>query len=179
MKKILLLIGIVLAISGCSSQSQLTDAEKLQEKRENQRLYSEAEQALTNQDFVLEADQVLFKWGRTVFVSPNTNFVALEDGYATVQVTLNGPYAGPNGIGGITVEGNASNIKMNKTKKGDINFSMNVVGVGISAQVEIQVYRESNKANVTVSPNFNSNRVTLSGKLIPSEKSSVYKGRSL
>lgn len=154
------------------------EAKKLEEKLREEMQYREAVQALSDQSFVLEADRVVFKRGRTTFVTSNTNFVALSDGHATVQVAFNAPYPGPNGLGGVTVDGRASNIEMKTDKKGNVNFSMNVMGVGVSAQVSIQLYNGNNMASVTVSPNFNSNRITLNGALLPIEKSNIFKGRS-
>lgn len=92
--------------------------------------------ALEKSNFVLEADQLLFKRGGTAFVSSNTNFVSLSDNRAIVQVApFNG--GGPNGVGGITVEGSASNVKVQTDKKGNTTLSMNVMGTGISATVNI------------------------------------------
>ena len=96
-----------------------------------------------------------------------------------MQIAFNGPFSGPNGLGGVTVDGTASNIKMSKDKRGNINFSMDVHGIGVSAQVFIQLTNDNNDASVTVSPNFNSNRITLTGKLLPVEKSNIFKGRSI
>ena len=63
--------------------------------------YKNAVSALEKSNFVLEADQLLFKRGGTAFVSSNTNFVSLSDNRAIVQVApFNG--GGPNGVGGIT-----------------------------------------------------------------------------
>lgn len=53
------------------------------------------------------------------------------------------------------------------------------MGTGISARVDITLYEGSNKATVSITPNFNSNRMTLNGVIVPIEKSSVFKGRSL
>ena len=53
---------------------------------------------------------------------------------------------------------------------------MNVVGIGISAAVEITLFPGNNSASVTVLPNFNMNRVTLEGKLIPYDGSAVIEG---
>lgn len=55
---------------------------------------------------------------------------------------------------------------------------MNITGVGISAQVNITLTNGSNNATVDILPNFHSNRLTLSGTLLPLDKSSVFKGRS-
>lgn len=140
--------------------------------------YAKALRALENLDFVVEADQLVFRRGQTAFVSSMTNFISLSDEKAVVQVApFNG--GGPNGVGGVTVEGKASNILTKMDKKGNVTFSMNVMGTGISASVRLQLYKGSNRVSVTVSPNFNSNTVTLNGKLLPTEWSSVYKGSSL
>lgn len=140
--------------------------------------YAKALRALENLDFVVEADQLVFKRGQTAFVSSMTNFISLSDEKAVVQVApFNG--GGPNGVGGVTVEGKASNILTKMDKKGNVTFSMGVMGTGISASVRLQLYKGSNRVSVTVSPNFSSNTVTLNGKLLPTEWSSVYKGSSL
>ena len=54
---------------------------------------------------------------------------------ATIQLAFNTAAAGPNGIGGITVDGSASNIEMKTDKKGNVTFSMMVQGVAVSANV--------------------------------------------
>ena len=139
--------------------------------------YKNAVSALEKSNFVLEADQLLFKRGGTAFVSSNTNFVSLSDNRAIVQVApFNG--GGPNGVGGITVEGSASNVKVQTDKKGNTTLSMNVMGTGISATVNIFLFKGSNYASVVISPNYNSNRITLRGRLVPKEYSTVFKGSS-
>ena len=60
---------------------------------------------------------------------------------------------------------------------GEIRFS--VQGIGISAQLFLTLNRGNNEATITITPNFNSNTLTLHGKIVPLEESSVYKGRSL
>ena len=103
----------------------------------------------------------------------------MDQDRGSVQVAFNTAFAGPNGIGGITVDGNVSNVKMRTTKKGDVNFSFSVQGIGISAQLFLTLNRGNNEATITITPNFNSNTLTLHGKIVPLEESSVYKGRSL
>ena len=154
------------------------DAEKAREKREEARGYADAVQAINNRKFVLEADRITFKRGRSAFVTSNTNFVLLNGEKASVQVAFNGPYAGPNGIGGITVDGRVGEVKTATDKKGNVTCSFSVMGVGISAQVSIRLTHDTNNASVTINPNFNSNRLSLDGKVIPLSESSVYKGRS-
>lgn len=185
MKKIVLLAFVTLF--GCAgyAQAQTTEKEKArQEKKEAERameqaLFEEAKQAIEEKAFTLEADRVIFKRGRNAFVSSNTNFVMVNGDEASVQVAFNIPVSGPNGLGGVTVDGNVSDYKVRTDKKGNVYLTMSVMGTGISAQVSISLPYGSNNASVEILPNFNSNRLTLSGELLPLDKSDVFKGRSL
>ena len=138
----------------------------------------EAFAALEQLDFMLEANRLSFKRGETAYVTSNTNFVSLSDDKAVIQIA---PFygGGPNGVGGITLEGRASNIKLKTDKKGNVILTMSVSGTGLSAMVDISLPKNSYMASVTVNPNFHSNRVTLYGVLLPSGKSDVFKGRAL
>ena len=161
------------------ARQKAKEAEKAAAEAEAKALFEEAKAALEAQDFVLEADRIEFKRGNWAYVTPSTNFVSLIDGQATVQLAFNGAFSGPNGIGGITVEGTPSNISLKTDKKGNITFQMMVQGVGISATVWVQMINGSAKCTATVSPNFSSNRISFTGTLYPSSKSTVYKGRAL
>lgn len=186
MKKVIVmaLAAVLFVGTGCSSTQSLEEnankeAKKEAQKAMDQALFEEAQQAIEDKAFTLEADRVIFKRGSNVFVSSNTNFVMVNNDKASVQVAFNVPASGANGLGGITVDGRVSSYEMKTDKKGNVYLSMNVMGTGISARVEITLLQGSNNANVTITPNFNSNRLTLSGKLLPLEKSNVFKGQSL
>lgn len=178
----MMMLALWVAMGHMSAQEagELTREEKkaLQERLDSL-LYVDAETAIEKKAFTLEADQVVFKYGQTAFVSSNTNFVAVNGTDAVVQVAFNIPASGPNGLGGVTVDGNISRYETRKDKKGNMYVSMDVIGIGISARVDISMMWGSNRASVTVSPNFNSNRLTLNGVILPKERSSVFKGNSL
>jgi len=139
----------------------------------------QARAALQNQDFVFEADNLTFKSGSTVFVNSNTNFISVKGNRAVVQISPSNFSAGPNGVGGVTVDGTISGQQITRGKDGRITYSMNVMGIGINAQVEIYMFPNSNQASATVYPNFNSNTIWLSGKIVPYENSDVFEGMSL
>ena len=155
------------------------EAQKAREKAENERNYAIAVQALKEGKFVLEADHLVFKRGRSAFVSSTTNFVLMDGEHASVQIAANNALAGPNGIGGITVDGSRKEMKITTDKKGNVNCSFSVQGIGISAQVYITLTNGGNNASARISPNFNSNTLTLNGVLVPLSQSNVYKGRAL
>ena len=89
------------------------------------------------------------------------------------------PSPGPNGIGGVTVQGNISGYKIQTDKKGTTQVSMSVTGIGISAQIWITMYKGSHEASVEILHNFNSRRLTLNGVILPLHKSTVFQGRTL
>ena len=184
MKKIILLlmlvfIGASTTIYAQESKSESRRAErkaqrdaiKAQEKIEEERAYADAVQAIKERKFVLEADRVTFKRGRSAFI-------LLNGDRASVQIAFNGAFAGPNGIGGVTVDGTVGKVKVTTDKKGNVSCSFSVSGVGISAQVSIRLTNGGNRASATVNPNYNSNRLSLDGKLIPLSESNIFKGRS-
>ena len=142
-------------------------------------LHVEAMKAVEAKAFTLEADQVVFKYGQTAYVNSNTNFVSVTGEDAVVQVAFNIPAAGPNGLGGVTVDGTVSSYEPKVDKKGNLSLTLNVMGAGISARIDIFMPKGANRASVTISPNFNSNRLTLNGVIVPEERSSVFKGRSI
>ena len=195
MKKLIALLALVLVSASTLTFAQESeravkradrkaerDAERAKMKAEEQAYdavsYEQAVQALKDKQFVLEADQVIFRNGQSAFVSTTTNFVMMNGSRATVQIAFNTPYPGPNGIGGVTVDGTASDMKMTTDKKGNVNCNFSVQGIGISAQVFISLTNGGNNATVTVNPNFNSNTLTLNGNLVPLSQSDVFKGRS-
>lgn len=191
MKRIITLITLVLVSASTLMYAQSSsetrqaerkaqrEAQKAREKAENERNYTIAVQALKEGKFVLEADQLVFKRGRSAFVSSTTNFVLMDGEHASVQIAANNALAGPNGIGGITVDGSRKEMKITTDKKGNVNCGFSVQGIGISAQVYITLTNGGNNASARISPNFNSNTLTLNGVLVPLSQSNVYKGRAL
>lgn len=135
--------------------------------------------ALLNQDFVLEADNVTFKNGSMAFVNSTTNFISVKGGRAVVQISPSNFSSGPNGVGGVTVDGMVSGQQITTDKKGRVTYSMNVMGIGINAQIEIYMYPGSNRASATVYPNFNSNTIWIEGTLVPYENANIFEGNSL
>lgn len=139
----------------------------------------QARAALRNQDFVLEADNIQFRNGNTVLVNSSTNFIAVKGNRGVVQISPSNFASGPNGLGGVTVDGIISGQEVKVDSKGRTTYSMNITGIGINAQVEIYLFPGSSQASATVYPNFNSNTVWLQGTIVPYENSNVIEGNSL
>lgn len=138
-KKILLLLFITGAIQANAQKGKKSELQQWKDFIENARLIArqerhlmdsivhiKAENALQRKEFVLESDELTLKHGEHGYVNSTTNFIALHDGRATVQISPFQSGGGPNGVGGITVEGTPTGLKMETDKKGITRLSMNV-----------------------------------------------------
>lgn len=153
-------------------------ARKALEAQQDSVAYFKAVQALKSGSFVLEADNVTFPNGITRYVSSTTNYVQVDAGEGIVQTAFsNFMYSpGPNGLGGVTVEGNVSGMSTKKDKDGNYYCNFNIQGMAISATISITLTGGTNQASVMVSPNFNNNNMTMTGRLLPLDESDVFQG---
>jgi hypothetical protein len=140
--------------------------------------FQKAVDAIQKSSFVIEVDQLLFPQGTSKFVSSLTNFISMNQGNAVIQIATSNYRPGPNGLGGITVKGNVSDVKMDTTKRGTVIYNFMDQGIAVSATVNIQLSGYGNRATVTIYPNFNSNNLTMTGTLVPYDQSDVFQGQT-
>ena len=154
------------------------EARKALEAQQDSIAYLKAVEALKTGSFVLEANNVTFPNGITRYVSSNTNYVQVDNGEGIVQTAFsNFAYSpGPNGLGGVTVQGNISGLKIKEDKDGNYFYSYTIQGIVISATVFITLTGGTNQASVNISPNFNNNNMTMTGVLLPLDESDVFQG---
>lgn len=193
MKKVLFLTTVLLfcfvatSLAQTSKESRAARREALKKERDARRAleaqqdsvsYLKAIEALKTGSFVVEADFVSFPSGITRYVSSTTNYIQADNGEGIVQTAFNNfAYTpGPNGIGGITVEGNISGFELKEDKDGNYSCNYMIQGVAISASIFITLTGGTNQASVQISPNFNSNNMTMTGKLLPLDESDVFQG---
>ena len=194
MKRVLSLMVVFALVLGGMTNLQAQDskaaekAKKEAERKEKKEVrlakdaamdeaaFNSAMQAITDKSFVIEANSVQPMNGMVYYVNSNTNFVSLNNGQAMVQIASNSPYPGPNGLGGVTVQGTASNIQVKQENNGNVYLSMSVQGIFISATVNLVLYSGSNNASVTVDPNFSGRNLTMNGTLLPYSQSNVFQG---
>lgn len=165
------------------AEKQRKKAEKAQKKaiqeQQDSLEFVIAEKAVKDRHFVVTADRVRFRRGNTVNVNYTTNFVLLQGDDATVQLAFDNGMSGYNGLGGITVVGKASNIKINYDKKGNLVFSMSVLGTAISADISFTLPKNSSRCDAVVDSSFYPSRITFSGKLHPYNSQNVFKGLTI
>lgn len=196
MRKVFFLTVMLLAGIGSLAQAQTSkrdmERKERREAREEKRrqekaleaiqdtiAFNNAVQALKDGSYVVEANNVIFKNGIMRFVSSNTNFISVNNGEGIVQTAFNNFFYSPNGIGGVTVKGSVSDVRMKKDKDGNIFYSMSINGVAISATVDIVLTGGTNQVSATVNPDFSGNTLTFTGILVPYDQSNVFTGTTL
>ncbi len=189
MKRLILLNFLlgVMALSNISVEAQTQDqVQNRKISREEQKKIAQqqakqqfeiARQALKDSMFVVEVDRIIGQLGRTVYVSANENFVLMNHDYASVQLAVLSTHVGMNGVGGITLAGNISDVQERIDKHGNITYQFRVQGNSISSTVIVTLYKGDNQVSAVMNSTFNNGRITFYGRLFPAHASKVFKAQ--
>ena len=192
MKKVLILAGAAWFLISAASFAQSSRSQREQQwraEREQRRAqakalelqqdstaFVQALKALKADSWVLEANNVNFSNGITRFVTPSTNYISFDDDEGTIQTAFSNFTYSPNGLGGVTVQGNISGQRMSTDRDGNVYYSFNIQGSTISAIVSLTLTAGTNQASATITPNFAGNTMTFDGYLVPYDQSSIFQG---
>ncbi|MPQ48415.1 DUF4251 domain-containing protein [Marinifilum sp. N1E240] len=183
---IIIALGLTNFSTSFAQEKQLSKEEKKELRKEKKakrkaerKLYEEARhkeayQALKDLDFVLEAHTLYNKRGYSKNVSDNLNFISVKGKKAVVQLAFNN-HNGINGLGGITVSGKISNEEYIEDKNGNLLLTFNVMGSVLNAEVRISLGSSNNDADANVDATTKSGKIKFRGKLLPTDKSTIYK----
>lgn len=186
MKRALSIVLVVmLALPAFTQELSKSEQRKLQKqlKKEQQaeELAKKAEvtDAMVNYArFVLEANSLRNKQGQSIQVTSALNFVAADSTTGVLQIGDDAGI-GPNGVGGVTVEGNISDYKFTlQEKSGSYNITYYLQTPAGTYDVRMTAFPEG-RAEATISNATWGGRIVFSGFLIPPGISRVYKGNAL
>lgn len=181
-----LLISTTIPFVSLSQNKELTKQEKKEIRKEKKALrkaerkmydksiHELAYKALKDMDFVLQASSIQSKRGRIINVSDNLNFILVDNDKATLQLAFKG-YGGPNGLGGITLNGRITNKVYTTDKHGNQRLSFNVMGAVLNAEVRINLNASGNYANAQVDAITTGSKIQFRGNLLPRNQSGIYK----
>ena len=105
---------VSLFAQGNDENAVLTKKEKRNADLEKD--FQQTKAMLENKDFVLEADYLQDRYGNRVLVNSTINFVAVDSTEATIQIGSNFRI-GPNGVGGVTAQGNINKWELTEDTK--------------------------------------------------------------
>jgi hypothetical protein len=140
--------------------------------------FAQAVAALQSGSWALEASNITFNNGITRFVTSSTNYVAVNGGQGTVQTAFNNTNINsPNGLGGVTLEGNVWGERLGKDTDGNIFYSCSIQGNGISAVIYVTLTANSNQASARVNANYSGNFMVFNGMLYPYNSAGIFEGQ--
>lgn len=162
--------------SGQDRKISRKEQKEIAQQQANQQ-FEIARQALKDSMFVVEVDRIIGQLGRTVYVSKNENFVLMNKDCASVQLAVLSAFAGLNGVGGVTLAGNISDVQERIDKHGNITYQFRIQGNSISSTVIVTLFNGDNQVSVVMNSTFSNDRITFYGRLVPAQTSNVFKAQ--
>ena len=151
-------------------------ADRVIEQRQDSVAYASALEALKAGSWVLEANNLNFANGVMRFVSSSTNYISCNAGDGVIQTAYSNFTYSPNGLGGVTVQGEIYDVRMSADKDGNVYYSFGIQGGRLSATVNLTLTGGTNQASATVYPNFSGGSLTFDGYLVPYAQSTIFQG---
>jgi hypothetical protein len=124
--------------------------------------------------FVLEADYLMDRYGSTVPVPSNLNFVRVKSTSGILQTGSNSGY-GYNGVGGVTAEGGLGSWKVYKDEK-HLNYRLQfTLMTNLGIYDVSMIVSADNNATATIT-GLSSGKLSWKGHLATVDNSRVFKG---
>lgn len=138
--------------------------------------YQLLKEQVKSRQFVLKASQFYTKENAIHQLSPDINFILLKEDQGTIQLNFQG-VSGWNGIGGYTLEGQATNLKIKyNDKRQRIFLSMNIQDRANTYFVTFDI--NSNGRTMANIQGLGKGQMSFGGQLVSLQASEIFKGMS-
>lgn len=168
MKKLVYIMMIAVLAVSCSIGK--TAEQKALESRVDSVAHIEATKAMASGYFVVQTTSISDNYGHLMTgLSPDANFVLVQNDKGMLQVAPMRADMGLNGLGGITLHGYMRDVdlKVPDTPLGEVSMKYMLVGADVNATIFITLHKGSDMATVTAIPTLGSGTMTMRGRLVP------------
>ncbi len=177
--QITLMISLVWLISATAvfaqSKNETRQERKAREAKQDQMAFKKAKAAMFDTAFVVPAQTIQFRNGSLVGVNGTINYLQVIGKKGVLQIgSYLSPGPGLNNIGGVTLKGNISDLKINQ-KKDRVFMRFTLTGLIGTANVAVNI-TGSNRATVDVNGMFSGRFFTMTGNLITLKEAHVIEG---
>lgn len=142
-----------------NSKEECTE-QKARKMVDNNLSHAIALKALLEKDFVLQANEMIATNGAKAKVDEMTNFIAIRNDTATLQITP------PNSVHSVTIEGQVGQWNVETNKKGITTCSLIINNEKSSMQVTLTLNKTGNKALASIGQCAHSERFSFGGELV-------------
>ena len=181
MSKISLVMIFLLLGFGAYAQNSKSDKKAEKQARKEAKLQQAKENTaaliavVESKQFVLQANTLFDRYGNSLPLNSNLNFVGFDGEYSTIQLSFTG-LVGWNGVGGVTIDGRITKMEI-KVKDDGIGFTINAAVQNKGGGLTTMFFRVSSDGNARVDMNGNfGERLSFQGFIVPLQESTVYKG---
>jgi len=178
LQSMLFALLIVFTLNSLAQDKKETKQErKERQKQEQKKKFEKAKASMYDTAFVVPAESVQIRGGRMMMVNRTINFVQLIGTEGVVQIGSDfASQPGLNNLGGVTLKGPISNIKISE-KKERIFMTFTITDVIGIVRVAVTI-NGSNDAVVDVDGMFSGRAFTMRGNLIDFKEAGIYEGFS-
>lgn len=134
--------------------------QKAREKVDNNLLHAIALKAILEKDFVLQADEMIATNGAKARVDEMTNFIAIRDDTATLQITP------AHSVHGVTIEGKIGQWNVETDKKGITTCSLSIDNEKSTMKVTLTLSKTGNKTLATIGHCSHTESFSFGGELV-------------
>jgi len=185
-RKVIITTSLICLVIGFTTIAQDAESVDMKSMSKKERKEYKEKQAIENKkkiiallhskSWVLEATSLQVKNGQTFQLQPTLNFVGADKEIVTVQLGSSF-MLGPNGVGGITMDGKPSKYQVNEGKKPTSAVSLTMMVSGPAMGTLSIFLTISTSGNATASmTDLHGQRLTYRGDFRSLAESRVFKG---
>jgi len=157
------------------SQKESKQERKAREAQEQEVQYNVAKKAMYDTAFLIPAQTIQFKNSSLIPVLGTINYLQLDGNNSVLQIGSEiGSEPGLNKLGGITLKGNVSNLKISE-KKNRIFLTYTLTGLIGTARIAVSL-TGSNIVNIDIDGMFSGRAFTMRGMLVNLGESKTFEG---
>lgn len=178
---IIMLLSLLMLSPALNAQTKKSRREIRKERRAYQRAKKEKQEEIKrilvdtmvhNRLFLLKADQIYDKYGRSYYVDSHINFIKADDNKGVVQFGSS-QLIGRNGFGGSTLKGSIQNYEVKEKKNGySISFNLHAPGGHLNIFIHID---DLGRGSATVQSAWGG-ELRYRGEIVPVKSGEVFQG---
>ncbi len=171
---LLMLLLIPYPVNG-QSRSELRQQKREEARKERQLEFEKAREAIYNRSFALPAESIQFRNRNHMPVMSNINFLVLDGDFSVLQIGPGFSHSrGLNNLGGVTLEGDVTNLKITE-KKNRVTLTYNLTGVVATVRITVTI-SGSASATVDVDGLYRGRAFTLRGQILDIVETNFFRG---
>jgi hypothetical protein len=157
------------------SSSELRRQKREAAREMRQLEFEKAREAINNRSFAMPAESIQFRNRNHMPIMSNINFLVLDGDFGVLQIGPGFSHSrGLNNLGGVTLEGNVTNLRITE-KRNQVILTYNLTGVVATVRITLTI-AGSASATVDVDGLYGGKAFTLRGQILDLSETNFFRG---